>query len=154
RLLHELGCKVVALSDSTGAIFRAEGIDPAVALQQKQATGSVVGTQRTDRLSNEELLEVDCDILIPAAMEGVLTEANAGRVRAKIVAEAANGPTTPAADRIFESRGIMVIPDILCNAGGVTVSYFEWVQDREEFFWTLEEINSRLRRLMTRAFED
>jgi glutamate dehydrogenase (NAD(P)+) len=154
RLLAELGCKIVALSDSTGGIHRADGIDPARALQQKQETGSVVGTPRTDRISNMDLLEVECDVLIPAALEGVLTEANAGRVKAQIVAEAANGPTAPGADRILESNGVMVIPDILCNAGGVTVSYFEWVQDREEFFWTIEEINARLRRLMTRAFDD
>jgi glutamate dehydrogenase (NAD(P)+) len=154
RLLAELGCKIVALSDSTGGIHRADGIDPARALQQKHETGSVVGTPRTDRISNMDLLEVECDVLIPAALEGVLTEANAGRVKAQIVAEAANGPTAPGADRILESNGVMVIPDILCNAGGVTVSYFEWVQDREEFFWTIEEINARLRRLMTRAFDD
>jgi glutamate dehydrogenase (NAD(P)+) len=154
RLLAELGCKIVALSDTQGGIYRADGIDPAIALQHKQETGSVVGTPRTQRISNEELLEVECDVLVPAAFEGVLTEQNASRVKARLIAEAANGPTTPAADRVFRSKGIMVIPDILCNAGGVTVSYFEWVQDREEFFWTIEEINARLRRLMTRAFED
>jgi glutamate dehydrogenase (NAD(P)+) len=154
RLLAELGCKIVALSDSTGGVYRADGIDPSRALQQKQETGSVVGTPRTDRISNADLLEAECDVLVPAALEGVLTEANAGRVKAQIVAEAANGPTAPGADRMLESRGVMVIPDILCNAGGVTVSYFEWVQDREEFFWTIEEINARLRRLMTRAFDD
>jgi glutamate dehydrogenase (NAD(P)+) len=154
RLLAELGTKIVALSDSSGGIYRADGIDPAAVLRHKQETGGVVGTPRTERISNADLLEVDCDVLVPAALEGVLTEANAGRVRAKIVAEAANGPTTPAADRMLEANGVMVIPDILCNAGGVTVSYFEWVQDREEFFWTIEEINARLRRIMTRAFED
>jgi glutamate dehydrogenase (NAD(P)+) len=154
RLLHELGCKIVALSDTQGAIYRADGIDPAVALQHKQETGTVVGTPRTQRLSNEELFGVECDILVPAALEGALTGQNAPEVKARIVAEAANGPTTPEADDIFRSRGVVVIPDILCNAGGVTVSYFEWVQDREEFFWSIEEINSRLRRLMTRAYED
>jgi glutamate dehydrogenase (NAD(P)+) len=126
----------------------------AAALRHKQETGSLVGTPRTEKISNADLLEVECDVLVPAALEGVLTEANAGRVKAKIVAEAANGPTNPTADRILGSNGVMVIPDILCNAGGVTVSYFEWVQDREEFFWTIEEINGRLRRIMTRAFED
>jgi glutamate dehydrogenase (NAD(P)+) len=154
RLLAELGCKIVAISDSAGGIYRGDGIDPASVLQHRQETGSVIGTPRTDTISNTELLEVECDVLIPAALEGVLTEQNADRVKAKIVAEAANGPTTPRADRILESNGVMVIPDILCNAGGVTVSYFEWVQDREEFFWTIEEINARLRRLMTRAFDD
>jgi glutamate dehydrogenase (NAD(P)+) len=154
RMLAELGCKVVALSDSSGGIHHADGIDPALALQHKQETGALAGTPRTKQISNAELLEVDCDVLIPAALEGVLTEANAGGVQAKIVAEAANGPSTPSADRILESKGVLVIPDILCNAGGVTVSYFEWVQDREEFFWTIEEINARLKRIMTRAFED
>ena len=109
---------------------------------------------RTRPVSNDELFELDCDILIPAALEGVITERNAPRVRARIVAEAANGPTSPQADDILHERGIMVIPDILCNAGGVTVSYFEWVQDREEFFWSIDEINARLRRIMVRAFED
>ena len=109
---------------------------------------------RTRPVSNDELFELDCDILIPAALEGVITERNAPRVRARIVAEAANGPTSPEADDILHERGIMVIPDILCNAGGVTVSYFEWVQDREEFFWSIDEINARLRRIMVRAFED
>ena len=154
RLLAELGCKIVALSDSSGGIYRADGIDPARALAHKLETGSVVGTPRTDKISNSDLLGVDCDVLVPAALEGVLTEANADRVKARIVAEAANGPTTPAADRILESKGVLTVPDILCNAGGVTVSYFEWVQDREEFFWSIEEINARLRRIMTRAFED
>src|SRR5205814_10627232 len=109
---------------------------------------------RTRPVSNEVLFDVDCDVLIPAALEGVITEANAPRVRARIVAEAANGPTNPAADDILRERGVMVIPDILCNAGGVTVSYFEWVQDREEFFWSSDEINARLRRIMVRAFDD
>jgi glutamate dehydrogenase (NAD(P)+) len=114
----------------------------------------VVGTPRTRPVSNEDLLELDCDILIPAALEGVISERNAGRIQARIIAEAANGPTSPEADDIFHERGIVVIPDILCNAGGVTVSYFEWVQDREEFFWTIDEINARLRRVMVRAFDD
>jgi glutamate dehydrogenase (NAD(P)+) len=154
RLLHELGCKVVALSDSQGAIYRADGIDPSAALRHKQETGQLQGTPRTGAISNEELLEVDCEVLVPAALEGQFTEENAPRVKARIIAEGANGPTTPGADRIFERNAVLVIPDILCNAGGVTVSYFEWVQDREEFFWTIEEINARLRRVMTRAFED
>jgi glutamate dehydrogenase (NAD(P)+) len=105
-------------------------------------------------VSNAELLELECDVLIPAALEGVITGANAPLVRARLIAEAANGPTSPEADDIFRERGIVVIPDILCNAGGVTVSYFEWVQDREEFFWSIDEINARLRRIMVRAYED
>jgi glutamate dehydrogenase (NAD(P)+) len=154
RILAEAGCQIVALSDSTSGIYRADGIDPIRALQHKRETGALAGLRGTTRITNQELLLLDCDVLIPAAVESVLTEANADRVKARIVAEAANGPTTPGADRIFQSKGIMVIPDILCGAGGVTVSYFEWVQDREEFFWTLEEINHRLRRIMARAFDD
>ncbi len=154
RILAEAGCQIVALSDSTSGIYRADGIEPVRALQHKRETGALAGLRGTIRITNQELLLLDCDVLIPAAVESVLTEENADRVKAKIVAEAANGPTTPAADRIFQSKGIMVIPDILCGAGGVTVSYFEWVQDHEEFFWTLEEINHRLRRIMARAFDD
>jgi glutamate dehydrogenase (NAD(P)+) len=102
----------------------------------------------------DQVFEVDCDILVPAAIEGQITARNANRVKARLIAEGANGPTTPEADAILREKGVTIIPDILCNAGGVTVSYFEWVQDREAFFWTLEEINSRLRRIMTRAFDD
>jgi len=154
RFIAELGGKVVAVSDSRGGVFNGDGLDLPLVTRHKQETSSVVGTPRTRPISNEELLEIDCDILIPAALEGMLTQRNASRVRARIVAEAANGPTTPDADDIFRQRGITVIPDILCNAGGVTVSYFEWVQDREEFFWSIDEINARLRRVMVRAFED
>ena len=154
RLLAELGCRIVAAGDSSAAIYRADGIDLALARRHKQETGQLAGTPRTDRISNDDLLECDCDILVPAALEGVITGRNAGRIRARIIAEGANGPTTPEADAVLRSKGVMVIPDILCNAGGVTVSYFEWVQDREAFFWTVEEINARLRRIMTRAFED
>jgi glutamate dehydrogenase (NAD(P)+) len=154
RFIHELGAKVIAVSDSRGGVFDGDGLDLALVTRHKQETGSVVGAPRTRPVSNEELLELDCDILIPAALEGVITERNASRVRARIVAEAANGPTTPEADDLLRSRNVMVIPDVLCNAGGVTVSYFEWVQDREEFFWSIDEINARLRRVMVRAFED
>jgi glutamate dehydrogenase (NAD(P)+) len=154
RLLAEKGCQVVAVSDSSGGVYHADGLDPAAVLQHKRATGSVVDAPRTERISNADLLEIDCDILVPAALEGQLTERNAWQVKARLVAEGANGPTTPAADEIFRSRGVTVIPDILCNAGGVTVSYFEWVQDREGFFWTPEETNHRLRRVIKKAFDD
>ena len=154
RFIGELGAKVVAVSDSRGGVFHGDGLDLALVTRHKQETGSVIGTPRTRPVSNDELLELDCDILIPAALEGVITEANAARIHARIIAEAANGPTNPAADDILRERGIMVIPDILCNAGGVTVSYFEWVQDREEFFWSIDEINARLRRVMVRSFDD
>ena len=154
RFISELGAKVIAVSDSRGGIFNGDGLDLALVTRHKQETGSVIGAPRTRPVSNEELLELDCDVLIPAALEGVITERNAARIQARIIAEAANGPTNPAADDILRERGIMVIPDILCNAGGVTVSYFEWVQDREEFFWSIDEINARLRRILVRAFED
>jgi glutamate dehydrogenase (NAD(P)+) len=154
RFVAELGAKVIAVGDSRGGVFHGDGLDLPLVTRHKQETGSVTGAPRTRPVSNDELFELDCDILIPAALEGVITERNAPRVRARIVAEAANGPTSPEADDILHERGIMVIPDILCNAGGVTVSYFEWVQDREEFFWSIDEINARLRRILVRAFED
>jgi len=154
RFLSEVGARVIAVSDSRGGAFAGDGLDLALITRHKQETGSVSGAPRTRPVSNADLLELDCDILVPAALEGVITEQNAARVKTRIVAEAANGPTTPEADDILRERGITVIPDILCNAGGVTVSYFEWVQDREEFFWTIDEINARLRRVMVRAFED
>jgi glutamate dehydrogenase (NAD(P)+) len=154
RFSTELGARVIAVSDSRGGVFNGDGLDLSLVTRHKQETGSVIGTPRTRAISNGELLELDCDILIPAALEGVITEHNAPRVRARIIAEAANGPTSPEADDILRERGVMVIPDILCNAGGVTVSYFEWVQDREEFFWSIDEINARLRRIMVRAFDD
>jgi glutamate dehydrogenase (NAD(P)+) len=154
RFIGELGAKVIAVSDSRGGVFNGDGLDLPLVTRHKQETGSVIGTPRTRPLDNAELLELDCDILIPAALEGVINEHNAPRIRARIIAEAANGPTNPAADDILRERGVMVIPDILCNAGGVTVSYFEWVQDREEFFWSIDEINARLRRVMVRSFDD
>jgi glutamate dehydrogenase (NAD(P)+) len=154
RYIDELGAHVVAVSDSRGGVYDPNGLDLALVTRHKEETGSVVGAPRTRAVTNEELFELDCEVLIPAALEGVITEQNAPRIRARIVAEAANGPTTPEADDLLRSRNVLVIPDILCNAGGVTVSYFEWVQDREEFFWTIDEINARLRRVMVRAYED
>ncbi|MCC6177851.1 MAG: Glu/Leu/Phe/Val dehydrogenase [Chloroflexi bacterium] len=154
RFLAEAGAKIVAIGDATGAIFRGDGIDLTLARRQTQETGSIVGTPRTERIPSEQLFGVDCDIIVPAAIEGQITARNAGDIKAKLIAEGANGPTTPDADAILRDKGVLLIPDILCNAGGVTVSYFEWVQDREAFFWTLEEINARLRRIMTRAFEE
>jgi glutamate dehydrogenase (NAD(P)+) len=154
RFLSEAGAKIVAIGDSEGSVYRADGIDLALARRQRQETGSIVGTPRAEKISRDALFEVDCDILVPAAIENQITGRNAGSIRAKLIAEGANGPTTPEADQILRERGVTIIPDILCNAGGVTVSYFEWVQDREAFFWTLEEINARLRRIMTRAFDD
>jgi glutamate dehydrogenase (NAD(P)+) len=154
RLLHAEGARIVAVSDSRGGAFAPEGLNPAEVARYKQETGTVVGAPRTRPISNAELLELECEVLIPAALESVITEENAPRVRARIVAEGANGPTTPEADRILHERGVLVVPDILCNAGGVTVSYFEWVQDRDAFFWTPEEVHARLERAMVMAFRD
>jgi glutamate dehydrogenase/leucine dehydrogenase len=135
-------------------VYNPDGLNPADLLRYKQEMGTVVGAPRTRPISNAELLELDCDVLVPAAIASVINGSNAARVKAKIVAEGANGPTTPAADRILSERGIFVIPDILCNAGGVTVSYFEWVQDRDAYFWSIDEINARLKRIMVNAFQD
>ena len=154
RLLHEDGAKIIAASDSKGGIYNEHGIDPDAVLRHKEETGSVVSFKGCDSISNEELLQVRCDVLVPAALENTITQDNADRVRAKIIAEAANGPTTPAADQILREKGVFVIPDILCNAGGVTVSYFEWVQDLYGFFWTEHEVNNYLERTMNTAFKD
>ncbi|HET7685774.1 MAG TPA: Glu/Leu/Phe/Val dehydrogenase [Candidatus Limnocylindria bacterium] len=152
-LLAAEGATIVAVSDSTGGIHAPGGLDPAKVSAWKQEHGTVVGFPRADDVSNREILEVDCDILVPAALENQITRQNAPHIRAKVVAEAANGPTTPEADEILFDRGIFLIPDILCNAGGVTVSYFEWVQDMQSFFWSEDRINESLHEIMDRAFE-
>ncbi|NLG67467.1 MAG: Glu/Leu/Phe/Val dehydrogenase, partial [Actinobacteria bacterium] len=155
RILSELGCFVVAISDVFGGVHNDKGL--AVRRDVKahcDATGSVVNAPGTEAISNAELLELDVDILVPAAIEGQITRDNAHRIKAKIVAEGANGPTTPSADAILAERGIFVVPDILANGGGVTVSYFEWVQNTQKLFWLEEDINSRLDAIMTRAFHD
>lgn len=154
ELMAERGYSIVAVSDSHGGVFNAQGLDIRGVAAHKAETGSVSGFAGADPISNAELLERDCDVLVPAALENVITAENAPRIKAKIVAEAANGPTTPQADRILYDRGIMVLPDILANAGGVTVSYFEWVQDLQENFWEEAEINARLHRIMTHAFRE
>jgi len=152
RLLHELGCKVVGLSDIHGGIYNPHGINLPLALRYSKEHGSLKGLPDTEPVTNAELLELECDILVPAALENQLTTRNASRLKARLIIEAANGPTTPEADRIFDDRGITVVPDIMANAGGVTVSYFEWVQDLQRFFWAEDEINHRLEAIMTRAF--
>ena len=152
QLIVPEGCKVVAVSDSTGGIYRPEGLDVNAVIAWKQEHNSVLGLPGTKDISNAELLEVDCDILIPAALESQITARNAGRIKARIVAEAANGPTTPEADEILHRNGVFQIPDILCNAGGVTVSYFEWVQDLDRDFWSVTQVNEKLHEIMTRAF--
>lgn len=152
RLLHEMGVTVVGVSDSQGAVYCPDGMDPLALAQHKKSTGSVKGFPGGKEVDGQALLEMPCDILVPAALENVITASNAGRIQARIVAEAANGPTTPEADEILHERGVMVIPDILANAGGVTVSYFEWVQNLMHFYWTAEEVNQRLEHLMVQAF--
>lgn len=146
------GARLVAISDSGGAVVEPGGIDVAALLRHKEKTGSVAGYGAAHATSNEGLLETDCDVLVPAALENQITAANADRIRARVVAEAANGPTTPAADEILHRRGVVVIPDILCNGGGVTVSYYEWVQNLQDDRWDEETVNGRLRRRMSRAF--
>jgi glutamate dehydrogenase (NAD(P)+) len=148
------GCSVVAVSDSQGGIYNPRGLDYRDVHDFKDATGSVVGFPDAQPISNADILEVDAEILIPAALESQITEQNAPRIRAKIVAEEANGPTVPEADEILFSRGVFVIPDFLCNAGGVTVSYFEWVQNLRGMPWELEDVHKRLDRKMTRAFNE
>src|SRR5258708_11849772 len=153
RLFHNEGCKVVAVSDTHGGIYNSAGLDPAVVLRHKQERGSVTAFPQAEKIGIQDVLEVPCDILIPAATEGVITAANADRVQARIISEAANGPTTPGADKILFEKDITVVPDILANAGGVTVSYFEWVQDLQSFFWGVEEITQKLEMIMNRAFD-
>jgi glutamate dehydrogenase (NAD(P)+) len=152
RFLHEDGARIIALSDSKGGIYNPRGLDPLAALEHKTRTGALQGLPNTEAITNEELLELPCDILVPAALENQITRRNADRIRARLIAEAANGPTTPAADDILFDRGITVIPDILANAGGVSVSYFEWVQNQYGFFWPEDEVRRHLERIMTSAF--
>ncbi len=154
QLMVAEGATVVAVSDSSGGIHQPEGLDIARVVAWKAEHGTVVGFPGARDVSNAELLEIECDILIPAALENQITAANAERIKAKIVAEAANGPTTPEADEILYRRGVFMIPDILCNAGGVTVSYFEWVQDLNRDHWSEEMVNGKLHEIMTRAFAE
>ncbi|TMG47867.1 MAG: Glu/Leu/Phe/Val dehydrogenase [Chloroflexi bacterium] len=154
KLMAELGAVIVGLSDTTGAIMNPKGIDPNRVDAYKRETGALTGFPGTVRISNAELLELDCDILIPAAIENQIGEHNAPRIKAKVIAEAANGPTSPEADRILHEKGLFLIPDILCNAGGVTVSYFEWVQDLQNLFWREATINARLKEVMVKSFND
>ncbi len=154
RLFAEKKAKIIALSDTRGGVTNSRGIDPIKAFRYKERSGTVVGMPGASRISNEELLAMKCDILIPAALENVITLQNAEAVKARIVAEAANGPTTPHADEILARRGITVLPDILANAGGVTVSYFEWVQNQEGLMWDADEVNARLQKVIVRAFNE
>jgi glutamate dehydrogenase (NAD(P)+) len=154
QLLHDAGCRVVAVSDVEGGLYRDRGLDPEAINRHKREAYSVKDFSGADPISNEELLEIDCDVLIPAAIEGVITVKNADAVRAKVVVEAANGPVTFEGDKVLMDRNVFVVPDILANSGGVTVSYFEWVQDIQAYFWDEEEVNDRLRQIMERAYDD
>jgi glutamate dehydrogenase (NAD(P)+) len=154
RLLHLEGAKVVAVSDSRGGVHNPNGIDVPAALAHKQEHGSLEGLANAEPVTNEELIELPCDILTPCALEQVVTEENADRVKATIVCEGANGPVTPGADAILEDKGVLVLPDVLANAGGVVVSYFEWVQGLQEYFWREDEVNAKLHDIVARAFED
>ncbi|MFA5786957.1 MAG: Glu/Leu/Phe/Val dehydrogenase [Actinomycetota bacterium] len=152
RFLHDAGCTVVGVSDVAGGVHNPTGLDPAALDGNVAETGTVVGTPGTDTITNAELLALDCEVLVPAALESVITEENAANVKARFVVEGANGPITPAGDRILNDNGVLVVPDVLANAGGVTVSYFEWVQDIQAYFWSEEEVNKRLRGLMEKAY--
>ncbi len=152
RLVAEDGARVVAACDSKSGVYSATGLDIQAALAHKEATGALHGLKNAKEIAPNDVLEVDCDILCPSALENSITMANVGRVKAKIIAELANGPTTPGADRVFEDNDVMLIPDILANAGGVTVSYYEWVQDQYSFFWTESRINQTLEDTMGNAF--
>jgi glutamate dehydrogenase (NAD(P)+) len=154
RLITDEGATVVAVSDSTGGIYNPDGLDIGRVNGWKKEHGTVQGLPGAQDISNAAVLEVDCDILIPAALENQITARNAGNIKARIVAEAANGPTTPEADQQMFQRGVFMIPDILCNAGGVTVSYFEWVQDLNRDHWSESVVNAKLKEIMVKAFQE
>jgi glutamate dehydrogenase/leucine dehydrogenase len=152
--LHDQGCKIVALSDSGGGIYNPNGLSPLKVYEHKKKSGSVIDYEGCKNITNHELLETECDILVPAAIENQITKENAGNIRARLIAEGANGPTTPQASQILAEKGIFIIPDILANSGGVTVSYFEWVQNLHREHWTVEEVHSKLENNMLKAFHD
>lgn len=153
RFLHQLGAKIVAVSDSAGGAYASNGLKPEEVIQYKQETGSVRGFPGSSDISNEDLLTLDCHILVPAALENQITKANAGEVKARLIAEAANGPVTPEAEEILYKKNIIVLPDILANAGGVTVSYFEWVQNMNNYYWSEDEVDSKLEKIMVASFD-
>ena len=154
QLLHDQGCQIVGVSDVQGGTYNPRGLSPQGLVAHNARAGTVSDYEGGERVTNAELLELDCDVLVPAAVEGVINDANAHRLRAGVIVEAANGPTTPEADEILEAAGIAVVPDILANAGGVTVSYFEWVQDIQAYYWQEDEVNDRLRMIMEKAHVD
>jgi len=152
ELAYKEGYRIVALSDSKGAIFSEQGLNPSDVLEHKKKTGSVINFPGTKNISNEELLKLDVDILVPAAIEEVINKDNVNDIKAKAIIEMANGPVTPEADKVLTRKNIISVPDILSNSGGVTVSYFEWVQDKTGYFWTEEEVNEKLKKIMVDAF--
>jgi len=154
KIAYDMGCKIVAVSDSVGGIYCPKGLNPYKIYEYKSKTGSVINYKGCKNITNEELLETKCDILIPAALENQITKANAANIKAMIVAEGANGPTTPEADKVLHEKGTVLLPDILANSGGVTASYFEWVQNLTREHWTLEEVNRKLENIMVKAFND
>jgi len=154
RLVAADGALVVAACDSKAGLYAEKGIDVTAALKHKAATSSLAGLTGTKEIAPEEIVNVDCDILLPSALENAITLANVGQVKAKIIAELANGPTTPGADRVLADEDVFLVPDILANAGGVTVSYYEWVQDQYSFFWSEQQINDTLEKTMRSAFKD
>jgi glutamate dehydrogenase (NAD(P)+) len=154
RFMAQLGATVVAVTDSSGGVCNPRGLDVAAAIAHKRAGGSLPDLQGGDRITNEEVIGVDCKVLAPCALEQVITDANAEAVRARIVMEGANAPTTPAADEVLQENGVLILPDVLANAGGVVVSYFEWVQGLQEYFWKEDEVNERLNEIVSRAFAE
>jgi glutamate dehydrogenase (NAD(P)+) len=154
RFLAEDGAKVVAVSDSRGGIHNPDGLDVSAVIAHKQETGSLTGFRGVEEITNEEIVLLDVDVLAPCALEQVITGDNADKVRAKMICEGANGPVTPTADEILEDKGILILPDVLANAGGVVVSYFEWVQGLQEYFWKEAEVNAKLNDITTRAFNE
>jgi glutamate dehydrogenase (NAD(P)+) len=152
QLLQKEGCKIIAVSDRTGGVYNKNGIDVDDAVAYVKKNKTLEGYTKGDPISNEDLLTLDVDVLLPAALENVITTKNAHSIKARVICEGANGPTTAAADAILDEKGIFVIPDILANAGGVTVSYFEWVQDRGGYFWTEKTVNERLTEIMVNSF--
>ena len=154
KFLAEDGATVIAISDSTTALYNPNGIDISAAFAHKRETGSLAGLKNAEEITNDELLLLECDVLAPCALEQVITRENADKVKAKVLCEGANGPTTPTADSILEANGVLILPDVLANAGGVVVSYFEWVQGLQEYFWKETEVNAKLNDIVTRAFEE
>jgi len=154
QVFHDAGFNIIAVSDYKGGVLNPRGLNPAALMRYKEESQTVTGFPGADAITNQELLELDCDVLVPAALEDQITEANADQIRAKLIVEGANGPTTPEADHALSDRGIYIVPDVLANSGGVTVSYFEWVQDIQAYFWSEDQVNRRLKDVMGAAFDE